>query len=97
MRKFTHIVTIVLLASVFVSSIRSTVAQQSANQQAVGGVEPTGTVSGRQTERRGTILTFQSSNTPVARYENFRFNSSDCYVRYQSGQYSPVPFGYCEH
>lgn len=99
MRKFTRVVIVVLLAPIFAGSTLSTMAQQRANQQAVGDVDTTGTVSVTQTEHRGTILTYQSpsqqSETPVARYDNFTRNGGDCYVRYPSGENVPVPSGYC--
>jgi len=71
-------------------------AQQRANQQAVGGVDTTGTVP--QPEHRGAILTYQSpqqSENPVSRYENFTRNGDDCYVRYPSGENVSVPSSYC--
>ena len=44
MRKFTRVATVVLLAPIFAGSTLSTMAPTRANQQAVGGVDTTGTV-----------------------------------------------------
>ena len=97
MRKFARVVTLVTLAPIFAGSTFSAIAQQRANQQTVGDVDTTGTVS--VPEHRGATLTFQSPSEnpepPVARYENFTRSGNDCYVRYPSGENVPIPRNYC--
>jgi len=71
------------LASVPTAAPLPSTAQQSTTKQVVSV----------EAQRKAVIITYQS-HTAVARHEYFLWRGN-CYIRHQSGDYAPVPRGYC--
>ena len=101
MRKFTRVMLVVSVASIFVGWSLSAMAQQPANQQPAGGSAvgaPIGGASGAviraEAVLKATIVTYQF-DVPVAQHQFYRWRGN-CYYRNPAGEFAPVVPGYCD-
>jgi hypothetical protein len=93
MRKSTHVMLVVSLASFFAGQSVSTMAQQPGGAAAGALIDGTTGAVDADAEYKATILTYQSDQL-VAQHQYYWWHGK-CYVRYPSGNFASVPPGTC--